>query len=118
MEKSLHISTRAKKASCGDQVRGKVLHTWRHTAKQNCITCNAEGGADHEGKKAGAVLVGQDRTDSVHDGSPDVGGDDEILGLDGGVVEAVFDNDGKKCAKAFPRLSLVSCFFHLHQGSK
>lgn len=42
----------------------------------------------------------QHGTDGIHDGAPDVNGDNEVLCLERGEVEAVFQDDGEEGAEA------------------
>lgn len=96
----LHVSAGTYEAGRGNEIRREVTHPRGDVAKQDRITGNSKWAADGEREKANRVSVRQVCAYGVHDGAPEVDGDYQVLGLHGGVVKAVLDDDGEERAKA------------------
>lgn len=96
----LHVSAGAYETGGGDEVRREVTHSSRDVAKQYRIAGNPKWGADDEREKTNCVSVRQVCAYGVHDGSPEVDWNHQVLGLYSRVVKAVFDDDGEEGTKA------------------
>lgn len=55
------------------------------------------------------MLVGEIGAYGVDDRTPEIDGDDEVLCLDCGVVEAVLDDNRKECAETCLILAVFKC---------
>lgn len=78
------------------------MDTDRHRidVEEDRVACDAKGGTDDHDQEAFVVLVGDDVSHGVDNGTPDIDGDDEILGLLCRLVESVLQDDWQESAEA------------------